>query len=119
VGAQLHQPTPEESGVNANLDRLAELLNQHPPDRLDLFWSDVMAKRAPIDPNTISGQLRTAIRDSGKTLLAISEASGVDSGIISRFMTGDRMPTLGTVDKLAAAMGLRLCQVGDDSKGAE
>ena len=41
-----------------------------------------MGKQATIDPGTVSGQLRMAIRDSGKTLLAISEASGVEAGVI-------------------------------------
>jgi DNA-binding phage protein len=116
LGPRLHQPTPEESGLNADLDRLAELLEGHPPDRLEAFWSEVMAKQAPIDPSTISGQLRLAIKNSGKTLTAISEASGVDQGVLSRFMTGSRSPTLDTVDKLATALGLRLCQDRDDAK---
>jgi DNA-binding phage protein len=116
VGPRLRIETPEESGMNADLDRLADLLSERPPDRLDLFWSEAMAKQAPIDPSTISGQLRLAIRHSGETWTAISEASGVDSGIISRFMSGDRRPTLDTVDKLAAALGLRLCHDRDDAK---
>lgn len=116
MGSRLHQPTPEESGLTADLDRLAKLLERHPPDRLEAFWSEVMAKQAPIDPSTISGQLRLAIRESGKSLTAISEASGVDQGVISRLMTGSRSPTLDTVDKLAAALGLRLSSGRDDAK---
>lgn len=116
MGAQLHQPTPEESGVSADLDRLAELLVEHPPDRLDLFWDDVMAKRPPMDPNTISGQLQSAIVATGKTQLAIAEAAGVDAGVISRFMCNDRDLRLETVDKIAAALGLRLCQDRNDAK---
>lgn len=71
-----------------------------------------MGKQADIDPNTISGQLRMAIRDSGKTLLALSEASSVDVGVISRLMTGKRSPTLDTVDKLAKALDLVVVRRG-------
>jgi hypothetical protein len=117
VGPRLHQPTPEEDGVNEKLDRLAELLRQHPPDRLDLFWSDVMAKRPPIDPSTISGQLKLVIRDSGLTHYAIGKAAGVAPDVILRFMVGERTLTLRTLDKIAGALRLRLCQVADDSKG--
>jgi transcriptional regulator with XRE-family HTH domain len=75
-----------------------------------------MAKHAVIDPNTITGQLRQAILDSGKTQLAIGEAAGVDAGVISRFMSSGRDLRLRTVDKIAAALGLRLCQGQDVPK---
>jgi hypothetical protein len=114
VGAQLRQSTPEESGLNA--DRLAELLTVHPSDRLELFWSDVVRKPATINPNTITGQLQSAILASDMTRDAIAQASGVDAGVISRFMTGERTLRLDTVDKLTTALGLRLCH---GKEGAE
>jgi hypothetical protein len=119
VGLSIHQPTPEEDGVNEKLDRLAELLGQHRPDRLDLFWSDVMGKQPVFDLTTISGQLKHAIVASGLTHYAIGKAAGVSSGMILRFMTDKRDLRLETVDKIAGALRLRLCQVDDDSNGAE
>jgi DNA-binding phage protein len=111
VGAQLYQPSLEECGVSANLDRLAALLSEHTLDRRALFWSEIMAKQADIDPNTISGQLRQAIIDSGLSFYAVARAAGLSPGMVTRFMAGDRAPSLETVDKLAAALGLRLCKV--------
>lgn len=37
-------------------------------------------------------------------------AAGVSSGMILRFMAGERDLRLEAVDKIAAALGLRLCQ---------
>ena len=109
MGAQLHKPTLEESGVSTALDRLAELLSSHPPDRRALFWTEAMGKQPSFEPNTISGQLEAAIGASGLTHYAIGKAAGVSSGMIRRFMAGERDMRLETVDKIAAALGLRLC----------
>jgi hypothetical protein len=108
VGAQLYQPTLEEISLAASLDRLADLLTRHPPDRRALFWSDVMGKRKTLDQETINVQLKQAIAASGLTHYAIGKAAGVDPGVISRFTTGERTLRLETVDRIAAALGLRL-----------
>ncbi len=113
MGAQLHKPALEESGMSANLDRLADLLTRHPPDRRALFWSEAMGKKPIFDLGTISGQLKAAIMASGMTHYAIGKAAGVDPGIILRFMTGERDLRLETVDKLAVALGLRLTDQGE------
>jgi transcriptional regulator with XRE-family HTH domain len=68
-----------------------------------------MAKRPTFDLTTISGQLKTAIVTSGLTYYAIGNAAGVDPGIISRFLAGNRDLRLETVDRLAQALNLRLC----------
>ena len=80
----------------------------HPPQRLAVFWEQVMSKRKPANPPTISDQLRDAITASGLTHYAIGKAAGVDPGVISRFMVCDRTLRLETVDRIAAALGLRL-----------
>jgi DNA-binding phage protein len=108
VGAQLHQPTPEESGANKTLNPLAELLAEHRPDWRALFWTEAMGKKPVFDLTTISGQLKAAIVASGITHYAIGKAAGVSSGMILRFMAGERDLRLETVDKIAAALGLRL-----------
>jgi hypothetical protein len=110
LGAQLHQPTLEESGITQALDRLADLLATHPPDRRALFWNEAMGKQPIFDLTTISGQLKHAILASGLTHYAIGKAAGVSSGMILRFMAGERDLRLETVDKIAVALGLRLCQ---------
>jgi DNA-binding phage protein len=103
--------SPEESGTA--LDRLAELLAKHPPDRRALLWSETMGKQPVFDLTAISGQLKAAIVASGMTHYAIGKAAGVSSGMFLRFISGERDLRLETVDKLAAALGLRLCQDRD------
>jgi DNA-binding phage protein len=113
VGAQLYQSTPEESGIRTALDRLAELLAKHPPDRRALFWSEAMGKQPVFDLTTISGQLKHAIVASGLTHYAIGKAAGVSSGMILRFMAGERDMRLETVDRIAGALGLQLYKRGE------
>lgn len=76
-------------------------------------------KARPATPLTISDQLRTIIGDSGKTAYAVGKLANVDPGVVQRFLTGERGLRVATLDKIAGALRLRLCQVGDDSKGAE
>jgi DNA-binding phage protein len=116
AGAQLYQSTPEESGITQALDRLADLLTEHPPNRLALFWSEAMRKQPVFGLTTISGQLKHAIVASGLTHYAIGKAAGVSSGLILRFMADERDPRLETVDKIAVALGLHLCGNIDDAR---
>ena len=83
MGAKLHQPTAEEIRVTQNLNELAGLLADHSPDRLAIFWEGAMGTRGASKPTTISGQLRTAIKASGRTAYAIGQQAGVDPGVIT------------------------------------
>ena len=56
--------------------------------------------------------LRKAIVDSGKTSYELREETGVNHGVILRFLSGERDIRLGTAEKLAAALGLSL-QIND------
>lgn len=56
----------------------------------------------------VTDQLRQAIVDSGKTLGAIADESGVDRGRLSRFMRAERTLTLSAVDDLCRCLGLDL-----------
>ncbi|HKI36281.1 MAG TPA: helix-turn-helix transcriptional regulator [Gemmataceae bacterium] len=49
--------------------------------------------------------LREAIRASGKSAGQLAASSGVDKGIITRFLRGERSITVETADKLIAALG--------------
>jgi transcriptional regulator with XRE-family HTH domain len=82
----------------------------------DLFRSNLVEKQPAIDLGTISGQLRNVIEAGGMTREAIAKASGVSLSVISRFMAGERTLTLKTVDKLAAALELRLCGGPEDGQ---
>ncbi len=58
--------------------------------------------------NTLSDQLRAAIRGSGLSLYGLAKLCGVDHGQLSRFLRGERSITLETADRIAEELGLRL-----------
>lgn len=62
---------------------------------------------------TITDDLRTFIRASGMSSYGLGKRSGVDRGIISRFMNGERSLTGPTLDALCATLGLALVQFDD------
>lgn len=67
-----------------------------------------MAKAKPKKPKPVSQQLRLAILNSKMTPNQICVESGVDSGAMSRFLTGKRGLTLESVDKICAVLNLSL-----------
>jgi transcriptional regulator with XRE-family HTH domain len=62
-------------------------------------------------------QLKQAIRDSGKTLMQLSEESGVDTGRLSRFLRGKRNINILAAEKICDALGLGLAPVQRRRKG--
>lgn len=50
--------------------------------------------------------LRAAIRKSGKSCYELREETGVNHGVILRFLNGERDIRLETAEKLAGAVGL-------------
>lgn len=70
-----------------------------------------------IEPVKLSDQLRDAIRKSGWSIYRLSKESDVAPSVISRFLSGTALTT-DTLDRIAAALGLRLAKVrGSATKG--
>jgi hypothetical protein len=59
-------------------------------------------------PTTISEQLRKAMERDGRTAYMLGKLSGVDPGVIARFMQGKRDIRLETVDRIASVLDLVL-----------
>jgi transcriptional regulator with XRE-family HTH domain len=69
-------------------------------------------KAAPREAkHALSRQLREIIDSRGLTAYALGQESGVDPTVIGRFLADERDIRLGTADKIAAALGLRLVEV--------
>lgn len=64
----------------------------------------------------ISRVLRKAIREQGLTAYAAAKHAGVSVDAVQRFLNDERGLTLETVDKLASALQLTLC---DDAVSKE
>lgn len=58
--------------------------------------------------DTLADQLRAAIEESGLTAYRIGIETGLPAPTISRFLNNERDLTLGTADRIAAYLGLRL-----------
>ena len=88
-------------------DELERVLGQVEPERqAELLESLKMSE-------LVDG-LRKAIIDSGLTHYAIGKASGVDTAIIDRFVSGERDIRLETAGRIAESLGYRLAQVESD-----
>jgi plasmid maintenance system antidote protein VapI len=57
----------------------------------------------------IADALKTAIKESGLTNYAIAKAAGIHQQVLSRWLDGHRDLTLKSADKIAAAIGLKVC----------
>jgi plasmid maintenance system antidote protein VapI len=58
----------------------------------------------------VSQGLREAILERGLTAYAAAKQAGVSVDAIQRFLNEERGLNIGTVDKLADALGLSLCE---------
>jgi len=67
------------------------------------------ARNAPL-PRSISDQLRDAIERSGRSQYDIAKQAGIHRRLISRFVLRERSLSLETVDALAVALNLQLCE---------
>lgn len=65
----------------------------------------------------IEDSLRKAIADSGMTHYAIGKAAGIATGMIDRFVRGDRGIQLGTASKIARVLGYGLVKVQPGTTG--
>lgn len=83
---------------------LGELLRQTDPGRSAEYLEGLTAMA---DDHDLGEQLRDAIRESGRTVYALAQESGVDTAVIYRFVSGERGVSLETAARLAATLGIR------------
>jgi plasmid maintenance system antidote protein VapI len=75
------------------------------------YKENVMAKRRKqAQPKAVSDQLRWFIRESELSRNQICKLTGLDPSHLHRFVHGTGRLTNDTIDKLAAALKLRLTQ---------
>jgi antitoxin component HigA of HigAB toxin-antitoxin module len=77
-------------------------------------------KTAPSkSPVTVSEALKAAIDSSGLTHYRLAKNAGLSPDAIDRFVAGHRSLTLGSVNKLAAALGLTLTRLTPSKRKSE
>lgn len=65
----------------------------------------------------LSDKLKAAIAESGMTIYAVAQGSGVSHPILSRFLSGQRDLRLATAEKLAAFFGMTLTEPKTPKQG--
>jgi plasmid maintenance system antidote protein VapI len=68
-----------------------------------------MSKKSGVSKAPISRALRNTIRERGLTAYGAAKKAGVSVDAVQRFLNHQRGLTLATVDKLTAALELKLC----------
>ena len=77
-----------------------------------------MAKKKPARRVPVSETLRDTIRERGLTAYAAAKRAGVSVDAVQRFLNAERGLNLATVDRLADALDLTLCQEDSPKKQA-
>jgi transcriptional regulator with XRE-family HTH domain len=74
-------------------------------------------KRPASSRHSLSTQLKDIIESRGLTAYAVGRSAGVDPGVVQRFLSGERDIRLETADRIGAALGLRLVELGRKVRG--
>ncbi len=61
---------------------------------------------AAAEPGGLSDALRTAIKQSDKSVYQICKDAGISQIVVSRFLSGERDIRLATADRLARTLGI-------------
>jgi transcriptional regulator with XRE-family HTH domain len=67
-------------------------------------------KKAATGSSVISEQLRDVIAGRRLSAYSVGQAAGVNPAIVSRFVSRERGLTSDSLDKIAAALGIRLAE---------
>jgi len=89
--------TPEEAARDK--ERRQKIMTEFPP-----------LEPAAAEPGGISDTLRTAIKESPKSVYQICQDAGISQIVVSRFLSGQRDIRLATADRLARTLGLAIAR---------
>jgi ribosome-binding protein aMBF1 (putative translation factor) len=89
--------TPEEVSRDEEVRRRVQ--EEFPPAR----------SASSAGAGSLSEILKEAIRSSNKSACQLAEETGISESVVSGFLSGERDIRMATADKLADALGLKLC----------
>jgi transcriptional regulator with XRE-family HTH domain len=75
-------------------------------------------RKGSTNPHSLSEQLRTIIRSRGLSAYKLGRDAKVDRSIVTRFLNREGSLSLESLDQIAAALRLRLVEVGGKAKAA-
>jgi DNA-binding phage protein len=117
MGTPLFIPIAQESSVSEQFDRLAVLLGDQAPERVDALFDEVLMPRKKATPATLSEVIEHTIRERGLSAYAVAKSAGINAAMVQRFLNHERGLTLRTVERLAAALDLVLVPREQTGKG--
>lgn len=77
------------------------------------------SKNKPAPHPSVSETVRTTIESRGMAAFKVAKLAGVPPTVVLRFMKGERGLTTPTLDKVCAALGLRLVETEDPAPDAK
>jgi antitoxin component HigA of HigAB toxin-antitoxin module len=93
--------------LTEQFDRLAALLGDQAPERVDALF-EVLMPRKKRAPEPIGETLKAIIRERSLTAYRLAQMTGSNIDSIQRWLNGERGLTLKTVERLAASLDLVL-----------
>jgi DNA-binding Xre family transcriptional regulator len=108
------------AGIGGKLQRLNRVVDGWRSCRYDNYCPGQLQQRKRTmakkkrEPELLSQQLTRIVLDSELTQYRISKLAGMSQAQLSRFMTTGRGISIETLDRLGAALGLRLVVDADE-----
>ncbi len=94
--------TPAEAASDADVRE--KIRQEYPPGNPAITGPVPLVNR----PSSFSELLKSAIRESGKSVDEIAAGAGVATELVAQFIAGERDIHVVTAEKLARAVGLKL-----------
>jgi hypothetical protein len=86
------------------------MLRQQPAERVDALFHEVLMPPKKRTSEPIADTIKAIIRERHITTYALGKAAGIAPGIISRWLAGERSPSLGSIEKIVLALDLVLVE---------
>ena len=116
MGSPVHRKTARRSSLRESVAKIGKALEAMPPDRQAAFedhLADLVEQEESTSPPTVSQTLLAEIRRRDLTAYSAAKLAKLDTAVMARFLSGERTLSQGSIDKLAAALGLSLQPIRD------
>jgi hypothetical protein len=96
--------------MSQRLDRLADMLRDQAPERVDRLFDEVLMPKRKRPAEPMADLIRATIKSRGLSAYAVAKSAGVNAVIVQRLINGERGLTLKTAEKIVATLDLVLVE---------
>jgi hypothetical protein len=96
--------------MSKRLDELAAMLRKQEPDRVDLLFEEGLQVPPKRSSTPITTTIMRVIKERQISANGLAKASGVSQSIISRWLSGERAPSLASLEKIMVALDLTVIE---------